>query len=441
MKHRRVRHLWIALLAGLASCCCWPGGGRARAPLTPASPQSRAALAVLDAFRARTAVSREQLPTIIESAEVAADRLVAHPSSLLNVPYAPQKTFAEDILNRSGGLANALPSVERRAEITEHDVFLFSVRSWEKDGKEALGHIAEAQGRGWLVVLFASKAGAPQDLAVGYLIDNGAPTGREEEGPVNALANSLNGWLWCCEYVAALTRRGKCPGILQSALTEGADEHNSRLQTREGRHWLGECDQPVAAGALARAYLRRIDELLVTLAGERIQGQTQDAARIIAERLAAGANVAVSTCTHFLMFEVFWNNRTPWKPFFVVWRAKTAIPQNVQPGDLLVWFGFKGLSTPYEDYGRYIRETGASLITSFTPDENPANNAPQALAHIDQSWSEGDAEVAIPCPPGRMAPISGINQGLLYRMLDAAAAEKLEQAGVTDLEVPQVPAP
>jgi len=105
-----------------------------------------------------------------------------------------------------------------------------------------------------------------------------------------------------------------------------------------------------------------------------------------------------------------------------------------------VWFSFKGLSTPFEDYGKYIRQSGADIITCFVPDENPANNAPEALVRIEQSWSKWDAEVEVPCPPGRMAPVSGLNQGLLYRMLDAAAAERLELMGV-EIPLPEVSLP
>ncbi len=424
--------LWAVLLLALASCQCWRGR---EAPAQPA--REEAALSVLQAFRARVAASRAQMPDIVKAAEVAGERLMARPNALINVPYASQTTFAEDILNRSGGLANALPPLERPQETTPQDVLLMSARSWEKNAAEARKEIAEAHENGWLIVLFASRAGMPQDVRADYLIDNGAATGNDEEGPLNALANCVNGWLWCCEYVGALTRRGQCPGILMSALVEGADQHNQQLQTPKGRHWLGECQIPVEPGYLAGAYLRRVDEMLEALAGKRIQGQIGKAADIIAERIAAGRPVLVSSCTHVLLFEIFLNNRCPWKPFYVVWRAQTAIPQNVKQGDLLVWFGFRGLSTPYEDYGKYIRESGADLITCYMPDSNAAS----PLVHIDQYRSPWDAEVNVPCPPGQMAPISGINQGLLYRMLDAAVVDKLKARGVTDIKPVEVAPP
>jgi len=425
MLHRIKRQvlpcLWLLSLLTVVSC---------RAAEPQAQPRS-ASLAVLESFKGRVAVAREDVPQIIKAAEAAAERMVSKPDALINVPYAPQPSFAEEIVNRSGGLAAALPPEERWRETTDHDVLLFSVRSWEKDGPKTPDVLKDARKRGWLIVLFASKAGAPKDLDVDYLVDNGASTGGASEAPMNAITNCLNAWVWHCEYAAALTRRGKCPGILKSiALPDGA-QYDAPLQTRRGRHWMGECNTPIEPGKLADAYLKRVDELVAALGGERTQGQIGKAADIIAERMTAGRTVGVATCTHVLMSEIFLDTRSPWKPFNVVWHAKAAFPENVKKGDLLVWFGYIGVSTVLEDYNRYMRETGADVVTCFVRDENESNNAPEALAHIDQSWVRGDAEVAIPFAPGRMAPVSGLDQGLLFRMLDAAVAARIGRAKAT----------
>jgi hypothetical protein len=80
----------------------------------------------LAAFRKRVAHARENLPRIIKAAEAAAERIAAHLKALIDVPYGIQPSFAEEMLNRAGGLAQALPSVERRAQITPDDVTLLS---------------------------------------------------------------------------------------------------------------------------------------------------------------------------------------------------------------------------------------------------------------------------------------------------------------------------
>jgi len=384
---------------------------------------------VLDAFRKRVEFARKQVPAIAKAADAAADRIAAHPDALLTVPYAPQQSFAEEILNRSGGLAGALPVEERPREATDHDVFLFSVRSWEANADQAAPIVRQAHEKGWLVVLFASRAEMPDGVAADYVIDNGSDCGCKEDAPVNAIANVLNAWLWNCEYVAALTRRGKCPAILKSGTLPDAAEHNASIQTPSGRHWMGECATRVPPGKLSEAYLLRVDELLRAVGSEKIQGEIAGAADLIAAQINAGRKVRVATATHLLMGEIFLDNRTPWEPFNVVWRAKTAFRERLREGDLLLWFSFVGMSSPYEDYGKYIRETKAPFIACFLEDRNAANNAPDALFRIEQSWTWGDAEVEVPCPPGRMAPVSGINQGLLYRMLDEAVAKRLNAQG------------
>ena len=423
MKRKLAACFALVLALGVASCS-WLGWGKAavsgQAPVSVQHGQR-----TLRAFQRRIAHARADLPNVILAAQAVADRMIEQPDTLIDVPYGPQETFAEELLNRSGGLAVALPSVERRKEITDHDVLLFSVRSWEKNGEQAGKILAEAREKGALIVMFASKAGAPGDLDVDFLIDNGASGGGEDEAAVNALGNDLNSWLWCCEYASALTRRGRSPGILMSALRPGADEHNKKLQSRQGRHWMGECETPVEVGALAGIYLARAEELVQSLAGKRTQTQLGCAANTISRRIAAGGKVMAANCTHFLLFDIELNHRTPWRPFYVVWRAKTAFPANLHEGDLLLWFSFKGLSTPYEDYGKYIRESAADVITCYKQDEDASNNLADPLCHIDQTWGPKDAEVPVPFPPGDMAPISGINQGLLYRMLDEATVSLL----------------
>jgi len=84
------------------------------------------------------------------------------------------------------------------------------------------------------------------------------------------------------------------------------------------------------------------------------------------------------------------------------------------------------VKTSLEDYLTPLRATKARFITSFIKDEKDAdNNAPEAAAHIAQHWTVPDAEVEVPFPPGRIAPVSGLNQGLLYRMLERSVQRRL----------------
>jgi hypothetical protein len=57
---------------------------------------------------------------------------------------------------------------------------------------------------------------------------------------------------------------------------------------------------------------------------------------------------------------------------------------------------------------------------------HPENNGHGALAHIEQNWEYGDAVVPVPFPPGRIGPVSGLYQGLIYRILDEVTSALLK---------------
>ena len=426
MNWKSIRSLLIATLLAIAAIGC------VHDPRATAAPPP----ATLTRFIDRVSVSHQQLPRITAAAEAAAKGKADHPEALVNLTYSLQPSFGEDLLNRSGGLAGALPSGERRGLITDHDIVVFSIRSWQTNGEAGLKYLERCRARGWLTILFASAAGKPENLEVDFFIDNGAAGGGEDEGPLNLIANVLNGWLWVCEYAAALTRYGKHPGFLQSITTPGSSRHNKVYQNKSTRHHIYPCDTPVPAGDLARIYLRRVGRLINDLSGQTTRSQIDKAAAIIADRLESGGKVVVSTSTHIMLNDIYKNNQTPWKPINTLRRMPEALAEHVKEGDLFFWLGFNGVSIwwypqggssrLYKDYDTYLRQAKVDLITCFATDPlHGLNNGHGALAHIEQNWDFGDSVVPVPFPPGRIAPISGLCQALLYRMLDEAAAAHL----------------
>jgi hypothetical protein len=404
-----------------------------------AEPPARVLPPSLRDFTARVEAARGQVPQIIAAAEAAAARKVAHPEALLNLTYHLQPSFAEELLNRSGGLAEALPSEERPQRVTEHDFVVFSIRSWQTDGEKGLAYLRDCREKGWMIILFASGAGKPADLEVDWFIDNGAKTGTDADAAVNSAANALNGWLWVCEYTAALTRFGKYPGILQSITTAGSIPFDRPLQDGKVRHLnLFPCAIAVPAGDLSRIYLQRVDRMVEDLSGTTTREQIARAAGIIAGRLREGRKVFVSTNTHIMLGEMDKNVNTPWTPLVTLRNMEEALAKHTQPGDLFFWLAFNGVSiwfypdasAPsklYIDYDTPLRASKVDLITCFSRDPlHPENNGDYALAHIEQNWDFGDSEVPVPFPPGRIAPVSGLYQSLLYRMLDDAASALLK---------------
>jgi hypothetical protein len=380
---------------------------------------------VRDRFTQRLKADGSELSDIIRAAEAAATRCLVASNVLINVPYAPQPVFAEEILNRSGGLVNPLPTEERPKQATSNDVVLFSIASWETEAAKAIPLLNGYRSNGWMVILFASTSGAPAAASADFWIDNAAPDGGIGESDVNVLVNAVNGWLWCLEYTSALTRHGKYPGILQGILEVGADEHDKLLRDT-GRPTLYDMQTPIPSGRLARSYLWSVKRVLYETGKTRTRDQLKKAADLLAGHMANTGKVVIASCTHVLLAEIHRYNRTPWKPINVVWNTQN-FEANAGTNDIIVWFGYVGLSTKYEDYGGFMRKTGARLIASYSPDTyNASNNAPDAAVVIEQSWAIPDSVVTVPFPPGHMAPVSGIEAGLLYRMLDEAVSARLK---------------
>ncbi|MCE9592254.1 MAG: hypothetical protein K8S99_17245 [Planctomycetes bacterium] len=375
----------------------------------------------------RLELTRKNLQSVLVSSQVAAQRTKQNPLMLVNVPYGLQSSFAEEIVNRAGGLANAFPPEERPKFMTPQDVLLLSVRSWEEDAEKARQMIKLYGSNGSYNIVFGSRAGIPPDIKVDAIIDNGAPTGGKEEGAVNAVMNITNAWVWCLEYTAALTRQGQTPAVLKSIFLPGGMEFDHAIQGYDTRRTMGKATRAVPAGEYAKAYYTRLDVLMDSLTSDKTRGQINAAADLIASHIKAGGTVGVASCTHILLQEIFLSGRTPMKPFNVVWHSSVAFEENLKPGDVMVFFGYMGVKTTMEDYDTPMKAMKLQRVVSFTPDTtNEANNAPDAAVRIEQSWTMPDAEVKLDFEPGFMAPVSGVDQGLLYRMLEDAVAERLK---------------
>lgn len=387
-----------------------------------------ASQASLQDYKARIPLMRAQISIITNSAQISAERIMEKPAALLNVPYWEQPSVAEELLNRAGGLALALPTIERAADATDRDVVLLSVRSWDQDGTNAVKLVNEYRKKGWFVNLFASRIGCPTNLVVDAFIDNGAPSPGKEQGRINVLANATLGWMWCCEYTSAMTRKGKIPGILMSVGLPEGDAYNQPIQSREGRHFMGTCSTPIPAGELAEKYLHRVETLVADLESAPRQKQIKKASDIIAKRMKAGKTVGLAGVGHLILFEAELDNQAPWKGFSGVAIQQGQTVPFLKPGDLLMWIAYSGgLNSKYCNFASAIKKSQLDVISSFTADpRSPVDNGEvKPLAHIDQTWAIGDSEIPLPCPPGRMAPISGLNSVLIQRMLDDEVAARL----------------
>jgi len=397
-----------------------------------------AVLAVQPALRdynTRMGTFKAQIPAIVKSAQAAAETMLAHPEANLDVPSYEQLGFNQELMNRSGGLAHVYPTGSWGRNPTKYDVVLLSVRSWEDQSALMRKRVKEYHDKGWTVTIIGSKVGRPRDLGADYVIDNGAPSGAAKYGRINAMANITLGWMWCCEYAAAMSRKGKFPAVLQSICIKGGEDYDATVQSPSGRRTVVDCPEAIAAGELSKIYLLRVETMVKYLKSDHVQGQLAKAADVIADRLAKGGRVGMVGMGHIILEEVKIENRTPWLGFRAVGNSDVAIKAYLRPGDLLVWMSYNGMNSLYEDYQKSILDAKVDLISCYAPDPEWSKNPPPTLAHIDQSWKLPDAELPIPVFPNYMAPISGIDVTLLLRMLDDETASRLRKVKVP----PQAP--
>ncbi|MEI7436535.1 MAG: hypothetical protein WCL16_06975 [bacterium] len=401
--------------------------------------------AVLDAYDRRLTMLPGQVSVVTGSAQAAADLVLAEPRTSLILPALPGAVeFANELLSRAGGLAKALNSSQLKQTGVDRAVVLVSVRSWEQEGAIVVPKLAEYRSKGYSAVVFGSSAGRPADAVCDYLVDNGAPGPEAVYGQVNIIVNVTLGWIWCCEYAAALSRQGKYPGILKSIALQGARENNARLQSVDGRRWLGDTTNAVPAGKLANIYLKRAGSLAADMRSPRIRKALSSAADIVAARIRDGRTVQISGIGHIVNYEIL---RHDLKMPSTICRYDK-LGAGLKQGDLAVWFGYMGnvglIKTGSVNRLSVLQKAGVDVIFCEAPIPDAGNTPPEVLAQVlsdkivsapslssviatvAQCWSMPDAEVEVPWPPGQMAPVSGINALLLLRTLDEQVAVRLK---------------
>ncbi len=399
-----------------------------------AAGADQAPKSILDAYEQRLVAIRAQIPAMVASANAAAERMLATPQAgLVCQSFTGGTEFANEMMSRAGGIAKVSSKVGKGVETA---IVLVPVRSWEQEGAAVRPLLAERQGKAGLVITIGSRAGMPTNAVCDVLLDNGSATGGASEGPLNIIANVTLGWMWHCEYAAALSRKGKYPGILRTKVLTDSMTNNPPLRPPAGQAWLGDTDKPVEAGKLAGLYLERAEQLVRDLHGARTQAAVSNAAEIVAERLRQGRTVQLSGSGHIANYEIL---RSDFKERYAACHS-SKVGSGLTNGDLLVWFGYMGyvglMKTGGVDRLTQLKKAGVDVVLCEAPIPSAANTAPDILAlvdenvlfkapapspitaTIDQSWGMPDAEVSIPWAPGRMAPISGVNALLLLRMLD-----------------------
>ncbi|MBI2193171.1 MAG: hypothetical protein HYU36_14420 [Planctomycetes bacterium] len=408
-------------------------------------------------FKTRLEPLEKNIPKISLVAEAHADVVMDHPDAILWAIWQYENGFFDELHNRSGGLARVVPLGNFTKPNTSEDLVIASIRSWDdpRTFKLVADFLASKKEHKSKLLLFASRSGMPKDFnahdfhgEIDFLIDNFAPSGDKRLARVNDLANTMNSWMWVCEFAAAMTRRGKYPGIFRSIQAEGGEEWTRNIQTDEGRYRLFDYGgAPIPAGRLAAQYAARVRRLLEEVSNKKTDEELSKAAEIIVARMKSGRQVGISGCCHAFGEEIIGDHISGIKPFQNPYGDTGIFKENLAEGDLLIWFSYVGMIAGVD---KHIDEAQIDKITCYVPPQDneatqPATTHQQwrgvdasgALAHVDQQWRGVDSEVEIPFPPKRMAAVSGLNQILLYHMLDEKIAALLKKTGQTNKIVPE----
>jgi len=394
--------------------------------------------AVVDIFELRMAAVAAELGQITTAAEEAAHRWHTQRPTYLTAKFGPEGSFASELTSRAGGLENMHSVTFRklRKKVTDHDILLIGVRSWEQTTDYWRTVLKEHRRDGSMVIAFASDAGRPNDLPIDVLIDNHAPDGSAGHATVNVAVNVAAAWIWTCELTAALTRLGSHPPILRCGILPGGPEHNKTLDHGEFHADLVSWEAPIEAGKLGNDYMQAVNEAVARLRSKKTRAQVDKAADLVAARIRQGHKIWASSFTHLLDGEMLRNNRAPITGLLGYSSGNhngKGFTEALGKNDIMIWFGEWTLNAGGRDYIKFIRDTGCDVIASYRrlkPDEKLLHGAPKAdhkelLMTIDQDWPYDGAVVDIPFAPGKMAPITGVESVLLYRMIDQAIAKRV----------------
>ena len=418
--YRQVLHIDGALRFGIAAFALCVFGAIAA---TAAEQPFDAALG------ARLGPCRAAVPTLTAAAEAAAGRLLANPLASLKVPREECAGLNEELIARAGGLSQVGWSYSGLGRPRPDDVQLFAVRDWESFGPRAAWLVDRWRQSGNLVVVFGSAAGRPDGLNADFFIDNGAPDGSSAHASVNAAANVILAWMWCCEYAAAFSRQGYFPAVTKGIVSASSWGHNEGTKAPDGGLRLYRCATPIAPGDLAVAYLNRVAKLVSDIREPPVTRAFAHSAEIIADRLAAGRRVAIAGLGHMILEEPKHGLKSPMIGFRAVSMLPDSFAFTLEEGDLIVWVSYTGMNSAHDDYAYAIRRSGADIILSGSEATPPAPGA-GFLEFIPQPWSPPDAEVAIPVPPYAMAPVSALARILVLRLLDEEVVAALRSRGL-----------
>jgi hypothetical protein len=421
--------LCLAISAALALA----GSGLAARAADEAAPGPAARY--LDAVLRLCDKAEKNLGPVTAAAETIADRHLR--GGALNAWWNNQSVGPE-ISGRSGGFVNmGLDRVwtKDRTEAEKSNDVAFIGYDWPPFERD-IALVEKVRARGGWAVGFGPKRHPELDreaAACGAFFDTGYGADDrvvelgdgELSGRINHLANVLNAWLVQAETVGALTRRGKMPAMWKSYSFPDGKAWGERYMNKVQFHDEFQVP-PQPAGALAKAYLAHIRELVGRLRQEQLPGLVK-AGELIAEESKAGRKTVVAWAGHMGGGYIGRKEDAVWAQpielhLFLESQRKN-FSAKTPDGALVLRLGYNGEDPEgpalfKEKKNRVIYLCGKNTDPAWQPASDNALNIPLG-------WEFGDAAVQLEGYPNRLFPPSGLIQAAAYGAIDVEVRARI----------------
>lgn len=246
------------------------------------------------------------------------------------------------------------------------------------------------------------------------LLDNHAPASdglfKRAQGaavaPTFTVANAMVAWTWCCELFAACTRQGKTPAILPDF------DGPKRPRTFERRWEMRFHDQtlePIAAGHLGAAYLKRLGAILRDVATASWPALARTAQRA-SDTILDGRTTFLRVGGPYLPFHHA--NQLAGDPGILTALDHDGSDPSAPspgPGDFVIAIG-RASPPGTEGWGEpeMLRGAGRGVAWIISAYLTQPWDLRRGELLVDQRWPEGDALVKVDGYDTRLAPASSI---------------------------------
>jgi len=401
----------------------------------------------------------KDIPSITKSAEAAARLYVRRDAKYMVYPLGDEG-FKAEVVGRSGGLCLVGRGWNIRPNREMIVLLVLREDKWDQTiavAKKAKSpeHMVIAFGRAELI-----ERARQEGVEFDFVIDNhAAPHGglfQDTDGnwvvPTSPTANIAAQRGWMGEFIAACTRLGRMPAVLQAYAVPGGRKRDDKLGFRK---FHGHEPRPMPPGRAGAEYLKVLRRDLASLRRHGM-GNIRKLADLALAIRAEGKTVYGYFQSHGMMkgqvgypgdlgyFEQY--NETWFKPRNDV---------TLQAGDLVFCVGYDQQyhGWGYRDWDRNVRKQGVRLAHSFTsyPDvprqtvpankRSDASTIPPDEIYIDQRWGWGDAVVEFPGYDVKVLTVSGVICDAIWWMVNAEMFEILSKSAPVQVEArPYAPA-